>query len=368
MQKCIFYLPYKLEPHGMGARMLRPRKMIEAFCDIGYEVFVISGFSEERKKRIQEIKNRINNGEKYDFMYTESSTMPTLLTDPHHLPLHPFFDFDFFGYIKNRGIKIGLFYCDIYWKFDTYGTALPWWKKQAALKCYEYDIAQYKKLLSQFYVPDMKVCSYLGDQVLTNIASELPPGADNIEIVGRDFCNRNFTKKPLQIFYVGGLGNQYQIVELAKAVYKVPECELTICCRPFEWEKEKLNFSEWMCDRIKIVHKNSDELEPFYEKADICSLMFKPDIYRELAKPFKAYEYLAHEIPVVSTKGTGIGTFVEQNDIGWNVVFSADAIEKVLKNVIAYPELLHEKAMNCKKAKAANLWICRAKQVMEDLM
>ena len=146
MQKCIFYLPYKLEPHGLGARMLRPRKMIKAFREIGYEVFVISGFSGERKKRIQEIKNRISNGEKYDFMYTESSTMPTLLTDPHHFPLHPFFDFDFFEYIKSQGIKIGLFYCDIYWKFDTYGTDLPWWKKQAALKCYGYDIAQYKKL------------------------------------------------------------------------------------------------------------------------------------------------------------------------------------------------------------------------------
>ena len=367
MQKCIFYLPYKLEPHGLGARMLRPRKMIKAFREIGYEVFVISGFSGERKKRIQEIKNRISNGEKYDFMYTESSTMPTLLTDPHHFPLHPFFDFDFFEYIKSQGIKIGLFYCDIYWKFDTYGTDLPWWKKQAALKCYEYDIAQYKKLLNQFYVPDMKVCSYIGEQALTSIASELPPGADTLEVADREFYNRNFAEQPLQIFYVGGLGNQYQIVELAKAVYKFPKCELTICCRPSEWEKEKNNFSEWLCDRIKIVHKNSEELEPFYEKADICSLMFKPDIYREMAKPFKAYEYLAHEIPVVSTKGTGIGNFVEQNDIGWNIEFSAVAIEKVLQDVIARPELLHEKAKNCKYVKLANLWTCRAKQVAEDL-
>ncbi len=368
MKNCIFYLPYKLDPHGMGARMLRPRKMIEAFREIDYEVFVISGFSEERKERIKEVKNRINEGVKYDFMYTESSTMPTLLTDPHHLPLHPFFDFNFFNYLKCRGIKIGLFYCDIYWKFDTYGSGLSWWKKQAAIKCYEYDIKNYKQCLTKFYVPDMKVCKYVNENNLTEIASELPPGSDNIKIIHRNFQNRSFSKQPLQIFYVGGLGNQYQISELVKAVYNVTETELTICCREQEWETEKNNFTSWLCDRITVVHKNSDELEPFYEKADICSLMFKPDIYREMAKPFKAYEYLAHELPVISTKGTGIGTFVEQNRIGWNIEFSSMAIEKTLCNIIARPELLHDRSMNCKKVKAKNLWVCRANQVVNDLV
>lgn len=368
MKKCIFYLPYQLELHGMGARMLRPRKMIEAFREIGYEVFVISGFSKERKERIKEVKNSINKGVKYDFMYTESSTMPTLLTDPHHLPLHPFLDFNFFNYLKCRGIKIGLFYCDIYWKFDTYGTELPWWKKQAAIKCYEYDIKQYKKYLTRFYIPDIKVCKYVNEKSLTEIASELPPGSDNIKVTSGEFQNRDFTIQPLQVFYVGGLGNQYQISELVKAVYNVPETELTICCRKQEWEREKANFTNWLCDRITVVHKNSDELEPFYEKADICSLMFKPDIYREMAKPFKAFEYLAHEIPVISTKGTGIGAFVEQNRIGWNIEFSAEAIQDTFRNAITHSELLYEINNNCKKAKAENLWTCRAKQVANDLV
>ena len=36
MRKCIFYLPYRLE-QGSGARMVRPRKMVEAFRAVGYE-------------------------------------------------------------------------------------------------------------------------------------------------------------------------------------------------------------------------------------------------------------------------------------------------------------------------------------------
>ena len=53
MMRCIFYLPYELEAHGRSARMLRPRKMIQAFKDIGYEVCVIAGFSTERRKLIK---------------------------------------------------------------------------------------------------------------------------------------------------------------------------------------------------------------------------------------------------------------------------------------------------------------------------
>ena len=96
MKKCIFYLPYKLDEDAMGARMMRPRKMIQAFTDIGYEVAIITGTSLERRPLIRKIKNKIKEGERFDFMYTEAHTEPTLLTDPHHLPTHPFLDFGFF--------------------------------------------------------------------------------------------------------------------------------------------------------------------------------------------------------------------------------------------------------------------------------
>ena len=55
-----------------------------------------------------------------NFLYSESSTMPTSLTEPHHMPTHPFLDFSFFYFCKRNGIKIGLFYRDIYWKFEIY--------------------------------------------------------------------------------------------------------------------------------------------------------------------------------------------------------------------------------------------------------
>ncbi|MBQ9826384.1 MAG: glycosyltransferase [Firmicutes bacterium] len=367
MKKCIFYLPYKLDENGAGARMLRPKKMIQAFKDIGYDVFVITGYSTERKKLIKEVKNRILSGDKFDFMYTESHTEPTLLTDPSHLPTHPLMDFGFYKFVNNNRIRIGLFYCDFYWKFDTYGTNLPSWKRWGALINYKYDIRQYKKYLSKLYVASIECCDLLGEPELTRIASELPPGADDIVVDRKNYQNRDFSKEPLQVFYVGGLGNHYQVTELVKAINRIPACELTICCREAEWVLVKPGMTDYLCDRIHIIHKTNKELEEYYEKADLCSLMFQNSIYMNVAMPFKAFEYLAHEKPVFATQKTAIGRFVEDHGIGWVFPYDANAIELAIKDIIKNPSLLSEKVEKCVAAKDNNLWIERAKKVASDL-
>ena len=48
MKKCIFYLPYELDPLAARARMVRPRKMMQAFRDVGYAVGEIAGDVAER--------------------------------------------------------------------------------------------------------------------------------------------------------------------------------------------------------------------------------------------------------------------------------------------------------------------------------
>ena len=340
MKKCIFYLPYKLDARGAGARMLRPKKMIQAFRDIGYDVFVIQGTASERKVLIKKLKTSISDGEEYSFMYAEASTMPTLLTDPGHLPLHPFVDYGFFRFVKQHGIKIGLFYCDVYWKFPNYAGSVKVWKRVCALQCYKYDIRQYKKYLDKFYVADKRVCDHLGDHHLSEISSELPPGAENLTV--ERIIDTDYTNRPLRVFYVGGIGNHYQILELVRSVCETENTELIICCREKEWFQEKNKYEPYLCDRIRIVHNSGDELEQYYSKADICSLVFRRSVYMDMAKPFKAYEYLAHEIPVISTRGTGIGQFVEENNVGWRLdyfVVSKDIINKV-KNPTIYDEVM----------------------------
>lgn len=363
MKRCIFYLPYELDPTASRARMVRPRKMIQAFQDIGYEVFEITGFSAERRRKISELKQRIASGIQYDFMYSEASTMPTLLTDPQHFPTHPCLDFGFFRYVKSRGIKIGLFYPDVYWKFDNYGEDLPAWKRFFALKNYELDIHEYEKYLDRFYVPALKVCDYLRSERLSEVAEELPPGADDLVIEHKSYKDRDFTKEPLTVFYVGGIGNQYQIGELLAAIAMTPNTRLILCCREAEWEKEKTQLDAVLCDRVEVIHKSGKELEAYYARADICSLLFKKDTYREMAKPVKAYEYLAYEKPVMATKGTGIGDYVEKTGIGWTVEYSADMISRALQLLVDQPEKITQIQPQCLQTKSKNTWKSRAMQV-----
>jgi glycosyltransferase involved in cell wall biosynthesis len=367
MRNCIFHIPYKISKNGTGARMVRPRKMIQAFRDIGYDVFVIEGCSEERQIQIRSLEQQIRSGWKFEFMYSESSTMPTILTDPDHLPRHPFMDFSFFKYIQSCGIPIGLFYADIYWKFADYGARLPWWKRSAALLCYQYDLREYDKYLSKFYGPNIRILQYLENDKLSAIYSNLLPGADNLKCPMKCYANRNFEKEPLQILYVGGLGNQYQIAELVKAVASLQECELVLCCRKTEWEKTEPALKANMSSRIHVVHKSGDELEPLYKKADICSLMFEKSEYRNMAIPFKTFEYLAHEKPILATEETAGGELVRRLGIGWSITNSEEAIRTAIEGILSSPSQLTEKQMASRLAKKENLWTTRARQVARDL-
>lgn len=102
------------------------------------------------------------------------------------------------------------------------------------MKNYALDIHEYEKYLDRFYIPSLQVCDYLQSSRLSEIAEELPPGADNLVIEPKRYENRDFAKDPLTVFYVGGLGNHYQIGELIAAISQTPNTRLILCCREAE--------------------------------------------------------------------------------------------------------------------------------------
>ncbi len=86
MKRIIFHLPFRPDINRASASQIRPFKMIEAFKASGYRVDIVMGCAKERKGLIERIKQNIKNGIVYDFLYSESSTMPTLLTESHRIP------------------------------------------------------------------------------------------------------------------------------------------------------------------------------------------------------------------------------------------------------------------------------------------
>lgn len=364
MKKCIFHIPNSLE--GNYGSHVRPQKMMQAFKDIGYDVDVVMGYGKERKQSIKKIKKNIRAGMKYDFMYSESSTMPTLLTEKNHLPLYPLLDFSFFRFCKKNGIRIGLFYRDIHWKFPVYKEGVRGWKREFAILMYRYDLLCYSHLLDVFYLPNKKMLDYVDNKRLKERFSILPPALDK-----NSFCMQGESLKnggeDIHIFYVGGIGSGYQFHILLEIINKLPNYRLTICCRERDWKMVCSDYEKLLNDRIEIVHKSGADLEYYFDRADICSVFLKNSLYMEFAMSIKLFEYMENGKPIIATKGTANGEFVEKHEIGWSIEYDKDKLEQLLLTISENPQLIDEKRRNIEKIVPYHTWQARASKVMTDL-
>ena len=357
-KNCIFHIPNHLNTKEVSGSQIRPLKMISAFESNGYNVDVIMGYGKERQQQIRTVKNNIRNGKKYDFLYSESSTMPTLLTEKNHMPTYPFLDFSFFKFCKKNNIKIGLFYRDIYWKFPLYKKIVKKPLSWLAIMMYQYDLIQYKKLVDILFLPSLKMQKYIGKKAKCFSTFALPPGADdnNIENIRNDL----FT-----LLYVGGIKrNLYDLTTLLKAIASNEKITLYLCCRENEWNEEKSYYTQFLTNRVKIIHTSGTGLIPYYQKADMCCLITNVSEYRSFAMPIKLFEYLSYEKPILITEGSVSAEFVKQNQIGFvvqNDVQDVKAKLDFLSNNHEQIEALNEQIHLVHKQ---NTWSERAKTVI----
>jgi glycosyltransferase involved in cell wall biosynthesis len=358
----IFHVPFTLNHQATSASGIRPIQMIKAFTDIGYSVDVVEGTSSKRRLLSQQIKAKIKKGKQYNFLYSESSTMPTLLTDSHHLPLAPRLDFSFFSFLKQHHIPIGLFYRDIYWLFDEYKSSLPFWKFLFANFFYRYDLYQYKKLLSKLYLPSTQMARYL-PTISSQLLGALPPGHQNqISTV------RRISSDKIRLLYIGGLGSHYQMHKLFKALRACPDVTLTLCTRESEWKAVQNEYCpQGVPDNISIVHKSGSALTALYNECDLAVIFVRPFEYREFAAPVKLYEYIGYGKPLIASEGTLVGEFVKENAIGWTVPYSCSSLQALLHKLESNKSLLTSKIEALKHISPEHSWKKRAEKVAADL-
>lgn len=364
-RKCIFHLPIPLQGEGASASSIRPLKMLKAFKNIGYDVEVIEGYSDKRKAKIQELMTKVRNGEKYDFVYSESSTMPTMLTEKNHIPKHYDLDFNFFKFCTKFDIPVGLFYRDIHWKFPLYKEGVKGIKRHVAVFFYKHDLKQYKKTLKYLFVPTFRMCKYIEKKYLPDNIAELPPGSNQLTVLN------NRTKKKiakLKLLYIGGIGEIYQFDKLLEVACNQRNVFLTVCCRKDDWEKNKERYSPYLSNNISIVHKSGNELNELYDHCDVCMAFFKPTEYMAMAMPVKIFEYLSYKKPIIATNNTAAGEFVKQKGIGWSIDYDCDKLRDLLKNILNDSVDLESIYSNIEEQIKLNSWEKRAEQVAELLM
>lgn len=364
MKRCIFHYPAPISDNPKVGSQLRPHMMLRAFKNIGYEVAEVTGYGEERKEKIKKIKESIKAGDEYDFLYAESLTLPTLLSEKNHMPRYPFLDFSFFDFCKKNKIRISLFYRDMYWKFPIYKESVPFRKRIITKPLYIYDIYKYIKLIDIIYVPSNKIQKYMPKNVRLH---ELPPGGDASIQKKEDRIKHIYKERKVNIFYVGGITGLNDISGLCKAVMKNRNINLVVCTTKTELSNEK-NIKEFQgCERIRFIQGSTKDLGKYYKEADVAALYFENNSYRDMAMPIKLFEYISYGIPVISNSNTAAAKFIEDKDIGWVIDYNPDEICKLLDKLVIEKEEIRKKSNNMLSIINDNTWESRARQVAREI-
>lgn len=358
MKNIIIHFPFQINRKRKAASQLRPLKIISTFESMGYHVDLIEGYGKERKAAIKEVKRKISSGVKYDFLYSECSTIPTLLTEKNHLPTHPFIDFSFFRFCKRQNIKIGLFYRDIYWCFPENKKG---WKSKVAYYFYKYDLYMYKKYLSAIFVPSFEMMEYVPYNLNLPVF-ELYPGCDI-----KQEENNNAKSDGLNILYVGGVGDHYDLHMCLNVIKQNPRIKFTLCCRKDDWETAKSSYKDCISDNVEVVHQSGAELEPLYQEADLFCLFVEPGEYRKFAVPFKLFETIGYGCPILSSKGTWVAKFVEESKIGYVCEYKEDDLKDLLDRLSQNRQEIAQIKDNIKNIAEMHTWKARCNKIAQTL-
>jgi glycosyltransferase involved in cell wall biosynthesis len=81
----------------------------------------------------------------------------------------------------------------------------------------------------------------------------------------------------------------------------------------------------------------------------------------------KLFEYLAYKKPIIAVKGTAVGDFVEENNVGWVINYDEVALKELIEFLQDTPLEIEKKIKNITKITPQNTWEARAIQVQKDL-
>jgi len=360
-KRIIFHLPDYIDfDNPKSGSHKRPQKIVSAFKELGFVVDVVTGYGKQRKISITKIKQNVKNGCNYLFLYSESSTSPTLLTERNHIPLYPFLDFNFFNYCKKNNIPVGLFYRDIQWCFEFYD--INYFKRIVAKIFYFYDLYQYNRHVDVIYLPSKKMIDYIPLRLMNKL-HELPPGSELFNFELKETLSDN----KLTILYVGGLGKLYDIELLFKVVSKNSLFRLIVCTRENEWVENKYKYENYLSGNVFVVHKSNEELIDLYKEADLVSLFVNPIEYWQFVMPIKMFEYLSFKKPIICSNNILPSEFILNNNIGWSVEYSSEKLEELLLRILNDKNEICNKVKSIDKVLLQNTWLSRCNFIVETL-
>lgn len=369
MKKFLVYFPFPA-PSSESGSGVRPQKIIEAFNEFakenGLECIFIVGTASERTVLLKKLYQEVNASDIL-FCYMENRTIPIWLTDPNHWPMHPLLDVNFFRYLKKNNIPLGIFYRDIYWKFDhIYKLSNPVLKK-VIIQMFKLELKMFNKYSKKIFLPSFAMNKYVGMPPEKVISS--PPG-------GIDRTLETHTNKINGIvtaIYVGAADPRYGIFDVLEALSQLnndgTKIYLKLVCREKEFQLHHEKFQPYLeKEWLEIFHASGEKLIPIYNQADFGIVTYKNDEYNDFSMPVKLFEYISYGLPVLASNTTAMKEVVEANHFGKTV---NDTVEDIKEGLSAFlneqtRKEYHENAIRALKTK--HLWKHRVEQIFQALV
>ncbi|SEN38329.1 glycosyltransferase [Lihuaxuella thermophila] len=366
MRSVLVYYPFTLATKADSGSKLRPIEMLKAFEAWGnaenVKVIAIHGNSRERKEQFHKLRK---NGEldQLLFCYVENQTIPVWLTDPGHIPKAPFIDWTVFRFLKKKGVPIGVFYRDVYWKFDEL-YPLKGWKKKLMRMVYRIEEKFFQTYAKAIFLPSLAMGEYVG---IDRMKAALPPGGKSLSEPKPAVSKRNY-----EGLYVGGIAHRdYGLSLMLDALEIVKSRDipfsLTIVCREGEYqalpENEKVRISE--CN-VQVKHVSGPELDALYREMDFALIPRFPSKYNHFSVPVKLVEYLSNRLPVIATNCTAQQSLIESGPYGTICEATpesmAQAIEKMIENQAVYAAQIERDFLR------HHSWLARVRTVKSTLI
>ncbi len=357
----IFHHPGPVASKGQSGSQVRPWRLLEAFRTAGYDVEPVIGYGAERQRNIKRLLGELAQGRPFSCVYAESRSIPTLLAEKHRLPLYPRMDFQFLRTLRQAGVPVGLFYRDVFWRFDMYRGMLPWPARAITVPLYHYDWWWYQRVVNHLFLPSTSMATHLPTAWPSHRLSALPPGAVLSAVPHGQLPTT--APRPLQLLYVGGVQPPtYDLEPLFAVVSSGVDFKLTLCCRPNEWQRMKVRYAPLLNERVEIVHQAGEALTNLYGCADLFVLLWKPYAYLDFAVPVKVFESIGYGVPILTLAGTEAARIVEQYDLGW-VAPDTLGIAPLLRRLAAHPELIEQKRRSMLTARERHTWLARVEEI-----
>jgi hypothetical protein len=389
-RKIVFYTFVPFDESKLNrAYNIRIHFLKRAFEKLGYYIYFIDGFYEERVNKIKNLWSLIEKNEKIDFVYGELPNLPFLLTSKYRIPrLLNNYDIKFLRFLKEKKLRIGFFVRDLYHltnAIDKLGII----KKILYIYFFNLSLLFLKKVIDIFFVPTYnfkELFSHFYKISITKI-SELPPGLSlDISNIYQQKVKKE-DNNVLNLIYVGGAYNTLELFKCFQELFhsNIKNIFLYFITRKEEFFRSNYYLKEVLENElIKIIEANKNDLPFYYSKSDASLLFYKTfeikniynydsydyssKDYMALAFPVKFMEYLENLKPVITYKEAFVAKIIEENNIGWVIDYHHSKLKELLIYLLNNKWEIENKQRNIFKIIDKYSWDNVAKKVIDILI